>query len=583
MTKEYEIGDADHALDRNQQFGLLRGNGHIEGGPAELDDTADPPTVTAPTPWSVYVDGETVDIDGENNTVELPQPHPTLDRWDVIYVDPDGALQVESGEPAEVIGERGLQAREPAPPSFAEIDGVVVAAAYRQFDEADGAAFSLSELFYDRRVRTLADVESLAVKNADAENLAVSNAPETDTDAVRKLEADELQDNIDSLDTAFTDHSARHENNGEDELNVEGLSGDLADRQDPKDHQERHHEGGPDEITEGSLTRQNPTEHAVDHAAGERDSLDAATLSGASGVEGQFLRTDGTAASWQDVPEGALTQTFETSGTFEKPDGIEFVLVECVGGGGGGGGAENGGSSRDAGGGGGGGVYRSQVIEADKIDATVEYTVGAGGEGGTSSNGYDGLDGGETEFLWVTANGGNGGGSEENHDTAFGGDGASYVEGVTQSQSLFVGGGLGSTEDDAEPGIRGGGGGGRGDSDGTSGGSSVFSCGAGGGATTNSQGGGSGGGVGFFGVGGGGSGAIEPDDPAEDGGSVGLLGEGGGGGNCEFDTPTDSASLDGGDGGDYGGGGGGAASLTDGDGDQTGGDGADGVVRITTW
>ena len=34
----------------------------------------------------------------------------------------------------------------------------------------------------------------------------------------------------------LSDHSTRHENGGADEISVEGLSGDLADLQDPKDH-----------------------------------------------------------------------------------------------------------------------------------------------------------------------------------------------------------------------------------------------------------------------------------------------------------------------------------------------------------
>ena len=46
----------------------------------------------------------------------------------------------------------------------------------------------------------------------------------------------------------FNDHSARHESGGADELNVTGLSGDLADRQDPKNHASRHHHGGPDKL-----------------------------------------------------------------------------------------------------------------------------------------------------------------------------------------------------------------------------------------------------------------------------------------------------------------------------------------------
>lgn len=43
-------------------------------------------------------------------------------------------------------------------------------------------------------------------------------------------------------------HSNTHEVGGEDELSVEGLSGDLADAQDPKEHSTDHGFGGADEL-----------------------------------------------------------------------------------------------------------------------------------------------------------------------------------------------------------------------------------------------------------------------------------------------------------------------------------------------
>lgn len=41
--------------------------------------------------------------------------------------------------------------------------------------------------------------------------------------------------------TAFNSHAARHEQGGADEISVEGLSGDLADEQDPKAHDNARH------------------------------------------------------------------------------------------------------------------------------------------------------------------------------------------------------------------------------------------------------------------------------------------------------------------------------------------------------
>ena len=46
----------------------------------------------------------------------------------------------------------------------------------------------------------------------------------------------------------FDSHNTRHENGGGDELSVQGLSGDLADPQDPKTHSGTHGYGGTDEL-----------------------------------------------------------------------------------------------------------------------------------------------------------------------------------------------------------------------------------------------------------------------------------------------------------------------------------------------
>jgi len=46
----------------------------------------------------------------------------------------------------------------------------------------------------------------------------------------------------------FDTHSSRHENGGADEVSVQGLSGDLADPQDPKTHNNTHGYEGADEL-----------------------------------------------------------------------------------------------------------------------------------------------------------------------------------------------------------------------------------------------------------------------------------------------------------------------------------------------
>lgn len=92
------------------------------------------------------------------------------------------------------------------------------------------------------------------------------------------------------------DHASRHEQGGADELNLNGLKGDLADRQDPKNHATRHHNGGPDE-------------------------LDASDLSGSNGSSGQYLVTTGSSAYWDSPPTGLQPSDFaHETGTFTSTD-----------------------------------------------------------------------------------------------------------------------------------------------------------------------------------------------------------------------------------------------------------------------
>lgn len=67
--------------------------------------------------------------------------------------------------------------------------------------------------------------------------------------------------NLDQMDQGIKDnaslldnHSTRHEDGGADELSVQGLSGLLADRQNPTNHAGRHEDEGVDEINLSGLT-----------------------------------------------------------------------------------------------------------------------------------------------------------------------------------------------------------------------------------------------------------------------------------------------------------------------------------------
>jgi hypothetical protein len=100
-------------------------------------------------------------------------------------------------------------------------------------------------------------------------------------------------------------HASTHENGGADEVNVAGLSGVLADKQDPQTHAARHQPGGSDAMTvdaaavTGSLRTigtgalqacagndarlsdaRTPTAHHASHENGGADELSVAGLSG---------------------------------------------------------------------------------------------------------------------------------------------------------------------------------------------------------------------------------------------------------------------------------------------------------------
>lgn len=104
------------------------------------------------------------------------------------------------------------------------------------------------------------------------------------------------------------------------------------------------------------------------------------------------------------------TVTFTSSGTYSKPDGLLFAIVEAVGGGGGGGGCSTtgAGASSVATGGSGAGYSKKTLLAGDlAISETV--IIGAGGAGGTIGN-NPGVDGGNTSFgTFITCTGGKGG------------------------------------------------------------------------------------------------------------------------------------------------------------------------------
>lgn len=134
------------------------------------------------------------------------------------------------------------------------------------------------------------------------------------------------------------------------------------------------------------------------------------------------------AVTWQIVDNGANTrieitplaggsigntQSFAcTAGTWNKPTGVQFVTVVCIGGGGGAGGGYSGNPGPVSGGaGGGGGAVTVGTFNAADLGATVAVTAGCGGTGGAAgAGGVAGGDGTGSSFGAFLFAGGGGGG-----------------------------------------------------------------------------------------------------------------------------------------------------------------------------
>lgn len=272
---------------------------------------------------------------------------------------------------------------------------------------------------------------------------------------------------------------------------------------------------------------------AASHVHPDFSSSNAGFAPASGGGTSNFLRADGT---WTAPPTGSAgrlnQQTFNVSGTWNKPSGFQpnsMVLIQAWGGGGGG--ARAGKAA-----GGGGGSYSLRWVLLSTMGVTETVTVGLGGTGRTGTDGV-GTNGGTTTVgSLLSAFGGCGGSTDGDNGGGFntgGGHGGIASQAPNTAGSIFAAsnsslyfgvgvGGLGSST--AIPGIGGVGGGG--------GGSNTTNGGAGG-AAENGGGGGGGRGSSAGGAGGvsqlGGNGGAGGTGSAS--GSVGVQPSGGGGGS----------------------------------------------------
>ena len=142
--------------------------------------------------------------------------------------------------------------------------------------------------------------------------------------------------------------------------------------------------------------------------------------------EGKYLVSNNTEAQFKHIGPTSIS-TFYSSGTWNRPEGINRIIVRVVGGGGGGSGhAESAGA----------GGYAEEVIDVRGI-SSVYCTVGNGSTSGTYYSGNGGGGGTSSFGNYLSASGGLGGNQTYQHCGGLGGLGSGG------NLNIYGGGGTG--------------------------------------------------------------------------------------------------------------------------------------------
>jgi len=202
------------------------------------------------------------------------------------------------------------------------------------------------------------DTGELVQKNPDGTVTGVSGAPE-DAEYVTTTESTALPN--DTAHSTLTganlhdpaQHGSTHEQGGTDELDVTGLSGDLADPQDPKSHASTHEAGGSDPVNADALstsvastqdlqtdssgnvtTSSTPVTHGSTHENGAADEINVSGLSGdlADAQDPKAHQSTHQAGGSDELQVDTLGASSTASTQFFGPDGSGGVRVDSAGG-----------------------------------------------------------------------------------------------------------------------------------------------------------------------------------------------------------------------------------------------------------